>query len=131
MLNVLLVMVGGFVGAICRFSIGEWISVVEGFPIGTLSVNLAGCFVLGWFLTMVRLRKRKMAGVTLLIGTGFIGSFTTFSTFSVETIKLFQDGNFLIALIYILVSVFVGLLFTFFGYKLASTFGKTDEGETI
>ncbi|WLD92779.1 fluoride efflux transporter CrcB [Alkalihalobacillus sp. AL-G] len=125
----LLVILGGFFGAICRYMVGEWVSTGDGFPIGTLAVNLIGCFLLGWLLTYVRRWNRMKTEVIQLIGTGFIGSFTTFSTFSVETLNLLQDEKFIIALLYIVASVFVGLLFTCLGYKLAKL-GNQGEGET-
>ena len=91
-MNVLFVMIGGFFGAISRFALGEWIHTSNGFPLGTLFINLIGCFFLGWFLTFVSQKKKIRPELTLLIGTGFVGSFTTFSTFSVETLTLLQQG---------------------------------------
>lgn len=122
------VMLGGFFGAIARYSIGEWIQTSNGFPIGTLLINLLGCFLLSWFLTFLTVKKHLSAEFTLFIGTGFIGSFTTFSTFSVETILLFQNGLAVYGVIYILVSIILGLMFAYLGSKFA--YINEEKGET-
>jgi len=124
-MNLILVMIGGFLGAILRFALGEWI-YTESFPAGTLIVNLIGCFLLAWFLTFVSRKKRIHSGIPLLIGTGCIGSFTTFSTFSVETIQMFSNGQIFLSALYIMLSSIGGLLFAGFGYMLAI---RKQEGE--
>ncbi|HLR63495.1 MAG TPA: fluoride efflux transporter CrcB [Lentibacillus sp.] len=118
-MNVLLVMIGGFFGAISRFAMGGWIYTNNGFPLGTLLINLIGCFLLGWFLTFVSQKEKIKSEITLIIGAGFVGSFTTFSTFSLETINLFQRGFMLQGILYILATVILGLAFTYLGSKLA------------
>ncbi|GLY09478.1 fluoride efflux transporter CrcB [Pseudobacillus badius] len=118
------VMTGGFVGAISRYGFGEWIDPVHGFPLGTLLINLIGCFLLGWFLTYVSRSPRVKPEVVLMIGTGFIGSFTTFSTFSVETIRLVQAGSVLLAVLYVLLSTLAGLLLAEAGRRWALSGGK-------
>ncbi|WHX98191.1 fluoride efflux transporter CrcB [Neobacillus sp. DY30] len=128
-MKVIAVMLGGFFGAITRYGFGEWIQTENGFPLGTLLINLIGCFFLGWFLTFITIRKKIKAELTLLIGTGFAGSFTTFSTFSLETILLFQKGQGVYAVFYILTSIIFGLMMAYFGLKLASINGR--KGESI
>jgi fluoride exporter len=123
-MKILSVMLGGFIGAIARYSIGEWIHASNGFPLGTLLINLLGCFFLGWFLTFITIRKKIRSESTLFIGTGLIGSFTTFSTFSVETIRLLQNGFLLNGALYILTSILFGLLLAYLGVKLAITSGE-------
>ncbi|MFZ0445939.1 MAG: fluoride efflux transporter CrcB [Bacillus sp. (in: firmicutes)] len=118
-MNLLLVMIGGFFGAISRFVLGEWIHTSNGFPIGTLIINLIGCFFLGWFLTFVSQKKKIRPQLTLLIGTGFVGSFTTFSTFSVETLNLLQQGLLFQGLLYVLTTIILGLGLTYLGRKVA------------
>ena len=118
-MNLLLVMIGGFFGAISRFALGEWIHTNNGFPIGTLFINLIGCFFLGWFLTFVSQKKKFRPEFTLLIGTGFVGSFTTFSTFSVETLNLLQQGLLFQALLYVSTTTILGLGLTYLGRKVA------------
>ncbi|MEH7248851.1 fluoride efflux transporter CrcB [Neobacillus niacini] len=118
-MKLLLVMLGGFLGAVSRFTLGEWIQTESGFPLATLSINLFGCFILSWFLTFITLRKSSKPEFTLFIGTGFIGSFTTFSTFSVETVLLFNNGLTVYGVIYIVASIFFGVLLAYIGYKIA------------
>ncbi|MFJ5760958.1 fluoride efflux transporter CrcB [Neobacillus sp. NPDC093182] len=122
------VMLGGFFGALTRYGIGEWIPTDNGFPLGTLIINLIGCFFLGWFLTFITFRKNIKPEFTLLIGTGFIGSFTTFSTFSIETILLFQNGLAVYGTIYVLFSIIFGILLAYLGLKLALIY--EEKGET-
>lgn len=125
-MNILLVMLGGFIGAVLRFFIGEWLHS-EGFPIGTLTVNLIGCGILGWLFSGY---KKSHPKILLFFGTGLIGSFTTFSTFSVETMQLITEQLYLNAGIYILVSLIGGICFTFIGYLLASS-NKVKKGENV
>lgn len=126
-MNIIFVMLGGFFGAICRYGLGEWIHTDTGFPVGTLVINLIGCLCLGWFLTFVSQRKKIKPEWTLLIGTGFIGSFTTFSTFSVETIQLFQKGLVFLALLYVVTTTVVGVLLAYLGYKMALVHKKAGD----
>lgn len=130
-MKILIVMIGGFLGSIARFSLGEWVHTGNNFPYGTLLINLFGCFLLGWLLTYTAIKKNKISPeVTLLFGTGLIGSLTTFSTFSVETIQLFNQGLTIFAFLYVLSSTCLGLLFAYIGYKLA-TLMNNSEGGTI
>jgi fluoride exporter len=118
-MKLIFVGVGGFFGAISRFALGEWLHTDNGFPLGTLAVNLLGCLVLGWFLAFAK-RRGLRSETVLLVGTGFLGSFTTFSTFSVETVNLLAAGQGLFALIYVLLSIIMGLLLAFVGFKFAT-----------
>lgn len=127
-MQILLVMIGGFFGAISRFGMGVLVAAGNGFPFGTLVVNLIGCFLLGWLLTFMNQRSKKRPYINLLFGTGFIGSFTTFSTFSVETNQLFENGLVVLGLLYVVISIFIGLLLSFLGSKVALLHKK--EGET-
>ncbi|WP_132056871.1 fluoride efflux transporter FluC [Halorussus amylolyticus] len=82
----LLVAVGGFAGAVARHAVA--VALPAGFPWGTLAVNVAGSFALGVVLYEVRLTGRLTPELRLLVGTGFLSSFTTYSTFAVETAAL-------------------------------------------
>ncbi len=112
-------MIGGFFGAITRYGIGEWIHINNGFPFGTFCINLTGSLVLGWLLTFISQRRKGMKRLSLFVGTGFLGSYTTFSTFSVETINLIANKEYFFAILYVFLSVALGLVFAFLGYKLA------------
>ena len=109
MTNLLAIAVGGAFGAVGRFASSQWIYGLLGrsFPYGTLFVNFIGSFVMG-FLAIL-LIERIAAGPELraFLLIGFLGSFTTFSTFSLETINLFSSGESLKAFINMLMSVFV------------------------
>lgn len=118
-MKILIVMFGGFLGSISRFGIGKWLMTDSRFPTGTFVINILGCFALGWLLTTAAMKKNIPTNIVLLAGTGFLGSFTTFSTFSVETIKLIQSGMITVAVLYVLGSIIVGLLFTLLGWKTA------------
>ncbi|HLR69188.1 fluoride efflux transporter CrcB [Virgibacillus alimentarius] len=128
-INLLFVMIGGFFGAISRYVLGEWIQTDTVFPLGTLLANLLGCFAMGWFLTFVGRRRIIRPELTVMIGTGFIGSFTTFSTFSMETIHLFQSDFILLGILYVLITIIVGLLLAYFGRKVALANRK--EGDSL
>ena len=82
-----LVGTGGAIGALCRHYVGTWVDV-EGFPLGTLTVNVVGSFVLG-LVTVASLDN----AVLLFVGTGACGSFTTFSSFSFDTVRLWETGS--------------------------------------
>lgn len=128
-MNIFIVMVGGFLGAVCRYALGQWIPTYGGFPVNTLLINLSGCIFLGWLFTFISQRKKVSPQLSLFLGTGFTGSFTTFSTFSVETIHLFQNDALIAASLYIVISVFVGLFFVYIGYRVALVRGK--EGDYL
>ncbi len=110
----------GFLGAITRVWVGkELISLFpyNGFPFPTLFINLLGSFILAFFL-MADLKKLSPKMKTA-ISTGFLGAFTTFSTFSVETLALLQQGSYLMAFLYILTSFIGGFLFSWLGMTAA------------
>jgi len=110
----------GSVGALLRFLIERWTALwwSSPFPWGTLLINLSGCLVLGWFSTWTYSQTKLPAWLRLSIGTGLIGSFTTFSTFSVETLTLIQARLLGVALLYVLISMVGGIGFSWLGYQL-------------
>jgi len=91
----LLVALGGLVGSIGRYWLSGWAQNLGGsdFPVGTLTVNILGSFILGLVMTMSIERGLISPETRLLLGTGFCGGFTTMSTFSYETMALLQYGN--------------------------------------
>ncbi|GAA0330226.1 fluoride efflux transporter CrcB [Bacillus carboniphilus] len=123
----LYVTTGGFTGSILRYTLGEWLHSGSGFPVGTLFVNLTGCFLLGWLLTFIGTRTKKRPEVQMFFGTGLIGSFTTFSTFSVETIHLIENEQFIMAFFYVLLSMIIGVLLVLAGRKLVLIRGQKEE----
>ncbi|WP_422879880.1 fluoride efflux transporter CrcB [Moorella stamsii] len=113
MIKLLYIYIGifGFLGAIARFELGRFIAILwpSTFPLGTLIINILGCFAMGFILTYSLERLTLSPELRLGITTGFVGAFTTFSTFSVETITLLTSGHIAYAAIYVLVSTLGGL----------------------
>lgn len=110
----------GALGALARYGIGIGMNTLwtGTFPLGTLTVNLIGSFLLGWLTHYLFRIGRLSPMVMTAVGTGFIGSFTTFSTFSVETIVMIESGYLMGALTYVTLSVVLGLFSSWLGYKL-------------
>ena len=117
------VALGGAAGAVARFGVSGWVHGFSGaaFPWGTLTVNVAGAFALG--LTL-RLLQASVAGpeTRAFLAVGFLGAFTTFSTFSWEAIALIQDGEWARASLYLGGSVVAGLAAVLAGIWLAGAF---------
>jgi len=111
----------GAIGSLLRYSVGKVFPAVEfwGFPIGTLLANYMGSFFLSWFSVWSVKRKSVPSWVQAGVITGLIGSFTTFSTFSVEVIELMVAGWWRVALLYVLLSLWGGLILAWSGYQLA------------
>ncbi|MEH6937043.1 fluoride efflux transporter CrcB [Bacillus sp. JJ664] len=119
----LFVFIGGFLGAISRNFVGNIIQPLSsGFPIQTFLINCLGSFFLGAFLPFAKIRLKPE--YSLLIGTGFTGAFTTFSTFSLENVLLMNEKLFLVSFLYILFSMVVGICLSFSGYKLTEYYLK-------
>lgn len=113
--NILLVGAGGFAGSILRYLAGQLISSGNNFPSATLIVNIAGCFIIGLLFYYVN----ENDTAKLLLATGFCGGFTTFSAFSLENIKLLQNNQYISAVVYILLSIVLGLCATGLGIYLS------------
>jgi CrcB protein len=109
----LLVGVGGFIGANARFVVARLVGagIETRFPLGTFVINVSGSFLLGVLGTIVAQKVMANAeSMRLALGVGFLGAFTTFSTFEFETHALFDDGSWLTAATNMFASLFVGLL---------------------
>jgi len=120
----LLVGVGGFIGANARFVVARVVGamVETRFPLGTFLINISGSFLLG-VLGAVTAQKMMPTSeaMRLALGVGFLGAFTTFSTFEFETHALFEDGSWLTATTNMFASLFVGLLAVRAGIVVAKT----------
>ncbi|EAD5840975.1 TPA: fluoride efflux transporter CrcB [Listeria innocua] len=104
----------GALGGMCRYAMNLWLGGGD-FPYATLAVNLIGCFLLAFLMQFLAEKSRISLVILNGIGTGFIGAFTTFSAFSVDTIELLQQGEMVLAISYILVSLIGGLVMVQFG----------------
>lgn len=113
---------GGFVGTCGRYALTRLCALLwpGAFPLGTLLVNLAGCFVIGLLLGVLERFGAVGSSVALLLITGFCGGFTTFSTFSVDLVALGSGGQWLPAGGYLLLSVGGGIALTLAGRSLAT-----------
>lgn len=121
-MNYFVVAAGGFLGAIARFGMAQLLVYpvyTTGFPWGTLITNLLGCFVLSLFLTVTLDLLVISPYLRLGISTGFLGAFTTFSTFSLETVRLMQSHQFWYAGLYLFASIFLCIAMSAFGFMSA------------
>lgn len=105
MKSVLLVFAGGGLGSVLRYLMGRWIPVWHSFPLGTLFINIAACFVLGFVVGLADQKQSWSPDIRLFLATGFCGGFSTFSTFSYETLQLMNSGLSAGAVLYILLSM--------------------------
>ena len=112
----LLIALGGAVGSLLRYLLGGWVQGTSdsGFPIGTMFVNVSGCFIIG-ILVRQFMNMQLSHDLRALLVVGFCGGFTTFSTFSAETIGLIEGGEYGRASAYVILSVGLCLLATVAG----------------
>lgn len=117
MLKYVMVGIGGFLGAIARFWLGGYVGDRMGsrFPWGTFIINCSGSFVIGFIITLLAERTHWSPNWRYLIPVGFVGAYTTFSTFEYETLRAMQDGNFVIAALNIVLSVVLGFVAVWMG----------------
>ncbi|MGH9690075.1 MAG: fluoride efflux transporter CrcB [Candidatus Acidiferrales bacterium] len=117
MVKYLMVGIGGFLGAIARFWVGGYVTnrMGTGFPYGTFIINCSGSFLIGFIITVLAEKAHWSANWRYLIPIGFIGAYTTFSTFEYETLRTIQDGEFLIAGLNVGLSVVIGFISVWFG----------------
>jgi len=121
--QILFVGLGGCVGSIGRFLIGVWVQRglrVTSFPIGTLTVNILGCFLIGILGGLSDLKGVLHPQMRLLLMVGVLGGFTTFSSFGYETMALLRDAEYGLALLNTGGSVILGCAAVFLGYRLVA-----------
>jgi len=121
--NILLVMIGGAVGAGLRYEVGRLSLRLmgPGFPWGTLAVNLIGCLLMG-VLAGLFVRDVANEPAHLLLGVGVLGGFTTFSAFALDGYVMLQRGDIVTALLYVAASVVGTLILLAAGYWLTRSF---------
>lgn len=120
MTNLLLVGFGGFIGSMARYALSGWLmqaSAQSRFPVGTLVVNITGCALIGVLAALAEHVPAFNAQARLLLVTGVLGGFTTFSAFGLETVSMLRRGDAGPAAAYVLLSVLVGLLAVWLGMR--------------
>lgn len=121
MIQILLVSMGGAIGAVLRYSIGRISSKIwknRDVLTGTLLSNVIGCFFAGFILAWVGHKSNIPEEVILFLTVGILGSLTTFSTFALETYQLLSRGNIKKIISYLFIQVVIAFLFTISGYAL-------------
>jgi len=111
-MNWIAVAVGGALGAMARYAVSTWIFQVSShkFPYATLTVNVLGSFVMGILFVVIIERSALPVEMRSLWMIGFLGAFTTFSTFSLDALGLWQNGHLFMTLLYVLTTVVLCLL---------------------
>jgi CrcB protein len=121
--GVLLVALGGAIGSVTRYKLSGFVlqhTIDWRFPAGTFAVNVIGCLVAGVLAGLAEKHEMFSADVRLLLFTGILGGFTTFSAFGLETMFLLKRGELLVASANIVLSVVAGLVALWLGLGLAS-----------
>jgi fluoride exporter len=114
------VFLGGGIGSVLRYGLALALnSPGRALPFGTMLVNLLGCFILGYLSSHEWIESRLTETLRLAITTGILGGFTTFSTFGLESVRLYQSGQTFYGTAYVLVSLLGGLAAALMGMKLA------------
>lgn len=122
MTHLLLIGLGGGIGSIARYLLGSGVMHLMGqakWPLGTFTVNLLGCLVIGVLFGLAEKHAMFSAATRLFLFTGLIGGFTTFSAFGLETVLLLRRQELLAAAVYVLASVLLGIAALWLGLKLA------------
>jgi CrcB protein len=121
MMNYIIIFAGGGVGASSRYALATWIGQRWGrsFPLGTFLINVSGSFLIGLLMTLMAERFTENPAWRLLLVVGFLGGYTTFSSFEYETGKLATDGEFLYAVLNVFLSVTAGFIALKLGEVLA------------
>jgi CrcB protein len=117
----LLIAVGGALGSIARYWVGSTVASRLGakFPYGTLVINLTACVIIGFSLTLLARRTALNPAWRFLVPIGFVGAYSTFSTYEWETLSLLRGGAFAEASLYAFGSLFLGLVATWLGVMIA------------
>lgn len=108
--NAIAISLGAIAGALCRYYLTLWFVKRFGtaFPVGTFFINVSGCFAMGFFATLAS--RVVSPEVRLLVTTGFLGAYTTFSTYGLETLNLLRESSYLLATLYGAGSAILGII---------------------
>jgi len=134
-MNFVAVGIAGFLGAITRFALSKILQfdIFVFFPFSTFFINLTGCFILSFFLTLTLEHLEINPRLRLAFGTGFLGSYTTFSTFTVDSLNLIRSNHLLLALVYILGTSLGSVIFAWLGVSFSRliTERKQEKAEDV
>ena len=124
MMEIISVAVGGALGAVCRYLLGNFISRASGsaLPWGTFAINIIGCFCMGLLMTLIVERGLLPAAWRLFLCVGLLGGFTTFSTFSNDGLILMKQGFYGLFATYTLLSILLGIFAALGGSIVGRTF---------
>ena len=124
-MNWLLVATGGAIGSALRYGLALFVqrSLGAGWPFGTLAANVIGSFIIGCIYELLVAKELFSEEVRLFTMIGLLGGFTTFSAFSLETLLMFQEGDWLLAGLYVALSVAGCLLAVWAGFQFAAAVG--------
>ena len=125
MVDAMLVGLGGFAGSVSRYLIGSFVTKTTNnhfFPYGTLFVNLLGCLLIGFIMGIMETKGVLNEGSRLFLVVGLLGGFTTFSTFTYDTLFLFRTSQFFYAYANIILQVTVCLVAAWLGHYLSQQF---------
>ncbi len=116
--NMILIGTGGFFGSVLRYGTNEMVlKLIEtNKPLGTFAVNVVGSFIIGIVLGLFENGTLISANWKMFLAVGFCGGFTTFSSFALENLSMMQAQQFFTSILYIVISIFVGLLAVYSGF---------------
>ena len=117
----LLVLVGAFIGSDLRYLESLIFKTTNGFPLGTLVANLTGAFIMPFLIHYLQDRYNLSSKVILTLSTGLLGSYTTFSTFTADSYRLYQSGNCVSLLIYLTITILGGFVVAILGNHWAAS----------
>jgi CrcB protein len=116
--------IGGALGSLARYGVGSLVTERLGakFPYGTFVINMTACLIIGFSLAYLGRRTELSAAWRFLVPVGFVGAYSTFSTFEWETFSNLQSGSFAISSLYVVLSVLLGLAAVWCGVLIARIF---------
>jgi CrcB protein len=122
--TLLLIGMGGFLGSVSRFLIGQGLHRIFDtiFPIGTMTVNVVGSFIIGVVYSLAERDNLISPEIRMFLAVGFCGGFTTFSSFAFDKLNLLKDSGFLYLSMYLGGSIFLGLLAVYLGTQIHKLF---------
>jgi CrcB protein len=120
-LKVLYIGIAGFLGTVVRYLLATTVDkgINSKFPFGTVVVNVVGCFLAGLLISLFRTRVQLSDTMTAVVMIGFLGGFTTFSAYALQTFTFFEAGESTLAFTNLVVSNLLGLLAVWAGYSIA------------